>query len=218
VAFVGFLGLAGGTLEHDWQGVDQGTRQMVGLARAPGLDAPMQTVSVLGDRSGMVPLIALASLLVWQYRRRWVLAVPVIMVGTGGLQFLAKWAVNRPRPNLAPWGFPSGHVLSLVVFFGLMAYFLCVFEIDRRWQWLGRGVGAGTVLAVAFSRLYLDFHWLSDVVGGFALGLAYLLLMLWLLESFRHRSMSAEGVALVPATPAIGSGDPPPSCEVPVPG
>jgi len=218
VAFIGFLGLAGGTLEHRWQGVDQGTREIVGLARAPGLDAPMQTMSVLGDRSGMVPLIGLASLLVWQYRRRWVLAVPIIMLGTGGLQLLAKWAVNRPRPNLAPWGFPSGHVLSLVVFFGLIAYFLCAIGIDRRWQWLGRGVGAGMVLAVAFSRLYLDAHWLSDVVGGFALGLSYLLLMLWLLESFRDRSVSAEAGSLVPAIPVVGSGDLPPSCEVPAPG
>jgi len=217
LAFVGFLGLAGGTFQHHWQGVDQGARELVGLARAAGFDTPMQTVSVLGNGSGMVPLIALASLLVWQYRRRWVIAVPIIMLGTGGLQLLAKWAVNRPRPNLTPWGFPSGHVLSLVVFFGLLVYLLCVFGIDRRWQWLGRGVGAGMVLAVAFSRLYLDFHWLSDVVGGFTLGLAYLLLTLWLLEYFRHRSLRAEAVTLALAVPAIGLGDPPPNCEVPTP-
>ncbi len=217
LAFVGFLGLAGGTLQRHWQGVDQGAREMVGLARAPGFDTPMEMVSVLGDRSGMVPLIALASLLVWQYRRGWAIAVPIIMSGTGGLQLLAKWAVNRPRPNLTPWGFPSGHVLSLVVFFGLLAYFLCAFGIDRRWQWLGRGVGTGMVLAVAFSRLYLDFHWLSDVVGGFTLGLAYLLVTLWLLESFRHRSVRAEAVTLTLAVPAIGLGDSPQVCEVPAP-
>ena len=218
LAFAGFLGLAGGTLQHHWYGVDHSAREIVGLARVHGLDTPMQTVSLLGDQSGMVPLIALASVLVWQYRRRWALAVPIIMLGTGGLQLLAKWAVNRPRPNLAPWGFPSGHVLSLVVFFGLIVYFLCVVGFDRRWQWLGRGIGAGMVLAVAFSRLYLDFHWLSDVAGGLALGLAYLLVTLWLLESFRHRSVRAEVVPLVGALPATASGDSPANCEVPVPG
>jgi len=191
---------------------------MVSLAHTTGLDIPMQTVSFLGDRSGMVPLIALASLLVWQYRRRWALAVPIVMLGTGGLQLLAKWAVNRPRPNLAPWGFPSGHVLSLVVFFGLIAYFLCTPGIDQRWQWLGRGVGAGVVLTVAFSRLYLDVHWLSDVVGGFTLGLAYLLMTLWLLESVRQRSARAKTAApLVPVIQATGSGDPTSDCEVPSP-
>jgi undecaprenyl-diphosphatase len=218
LAFVSFLGLAGGTLQHHWLGVDQGAREMVGLAHAQGLDAPMQTVSILGDRSGMVPLIALASLLLWQYRRRWAITVPIIMSGTGGLQLLAKWAVNRPRPNLAPWGFPSGHVLSLVVFVGLIVYFLCVMGVDRRWQWLSRGIGTGTVLAVAFSRLYLDFHWLSDVVGGFTLGLAYLLATLWLLGSFRHHSVSAETVHSVPTIGAIVQADPLPNCEVPMPG
>jgi membrane-associated phospholipid phosphatase len=210
LAFIGFLGLTGGTLQHQWYGVDHSAREIVGLARAHALDAPMQTVSILGDQSGMVPLIALASMLVWKYRRRWVFAVPIIMSGTGGLQFFAKWAVNLPRPNLAPSGFSSGHVLSLVVFSGLIAYFLCVFGIDQRWQWVGRGVGAGMVLTVAFSRLYLDFHWLSDVAGGFTLGLAYLLVVLWLLESFRHRSVGEETAApLTLAIPAPSSGDPP---------
>ena len=39
-----------------------------------------------------------------------------------------------------------------------------------------------TVLAVGFSRLYLNMHWLSDVGGGFAVGLAYLPLTIWLVE------------------------------------
>jgi membrane-associated phospholipid phosphatase len=32
---------------------------------------------------------------------------------------------------------------------------------------------------VAVSRIYLDMHWLSDVIGGFTLGTAYLLIALW---------------------------------------
>jgi hypothetical protein len=71
LAFAGFLGLAGRTLQQRWLGVDQGTREMVGLARFPGFDTPMRTVSILGDQAGLILLIALASLLVWQYSRRW---------------------------------------------------------------------------------------------------------------------------------------------------
>lgn len=209
LTFAAFVGLAGGTLQHRWLGVDRGAREIVGLARAPGLDTPMRTVSILGDQSGLLPLIALAPLLVWQHRRRWILAVPVIMAGTGGLQLVAKWAIDQPRPNLAPWGFPSGHVLSLVVFFGLLAYFLCAFGIDRRLQWLGGGVGVGTVVTVAFSRLYLDVHWLSDVAGGFALGLAYLLLTLWLLESFRHASVGAQAASSSRRSPQFARQIPP---------
>jgi undecaprenyl-diphosphatase len=59
------------------------------------------------------------------------------------------------------------------------------------------GIVLGTVgcavlaLAVGFSRLYLDMHWLSDVGGGFAVGLAYLPLAIWCVESIAARSPSA---------------------------
>ncbi|MBM3217874.1 MAG: hypothetical protein FJZ38_04200 [Candidatus Rokubacteria bacterium] len=47
---------------------------------------------------------------------------------------------------------------------------------------LASAVCLGAVGVVAFSRLYLDRHWLSDVGGGFSVGLAYLLLAIWLIE------------------------------------
>jgi membrane-associated phospholipid phosphatase len=209
LALGGFLGLADGSIQHSWLGVDHVTRGAVGLSRLPELDTPMRTLSLLGGRAGLISLIALAFVLLWGYRRGWALALPVIMAGTGGLQLLAKWAVNRPRPNLADWGYPSGHVLSLVVFFGLVAYLLRTSRVSRGWRLLGGGVGAGIVLTVAFSRLYLDVHWLTDVIGGFALGLAYLLLTIWLVEAFRRRRVNA--LSVLPAD------DAPPAQEAPIP-
>jgi membrane-associated phospholipid phosphatase len=209
LALGGFLGLADGSIQHSWLGVDHATRGAVGLSRLPELDTSMRTLSLLGGRAGLISLIALAFVLLWGYRRRCALALPVIMAGTGGLQLLAKWAVNRPRPNLADWGYPSGHVLSLVVFFGLVAYLLRTSRVSRGWRLLGGGVGAGIVLTVAFSRLYLDVHWLTDVIGGFALGLAYLLLTIWLVEAFRRRRVNA--LSVLPAD------DSPPAQEAPIP-
>src|SRR6266700_217985 len=155
----------GGAVQHHWRGVDHSTRGAMGLARTPQLDAPMHAVSILGNPEGLIPLTLISSLLLWHSRRRWALALPPMMVGTGGLQRLSKWALDRPRPNLAAWGFPSGHVLSLVVFFGLVAYLLLTSQLGRTWRWVGSGISFGVLLAVAFSRLYLDVHWLSDVFG-----------------------------------------------------
>jgi membrane-associated phospholipid phosphatase len=194
LALGGFLGLADGSIQHTWLGVDQATRGAVGLTHLPELDTPMRTLTLLGSRAGLISLTALAFVLLWGYRRRWALGLPVIMAGTGGLQLVAKWAVNRPRPNLADWGYPSGHVLSLVVFFGLVAYLLRTSRASRGWRLLGGGACAGIVLTVAFSRLYLDVHWLTDVIGGFALGLAYLLLTIWLVEALRRRRVNALSV------------------------
>jgi len=201
-----YLGLATVTAGL-WIEVDREMRGLVGLARGPHLDASMAAVTRLGEASGLVPLIVLASLALWRRRRRrWALMLPAIMAGTGLLQLAAKWAADRPRPNLMPWGFPSGHVLSLVVLFGLLLYLLYAVPMRRRWRRAGTALGAATVLTVAFSRLYLDVHWFSDLAGGFVLGVAYLLFAIWLVEGLgarplrmrRRQHASAEPDVVVP--------------------
>jgi undecaprenyl-diphosphatase len=167
----------------------------VRLVQSPFLDPAMRGVSVLGEGSGLVPLIALTAGLLWRTSRSWAIVLPALMAGTGVLQWVAKWAVDRPRPNLAEWGFPSGHVLSLAVFFGLLAYLLWRSGTARTWRWLGGAGCIATVAAVAFSRLYLEAHWISDVAGGFLLGLAYLLLTIWVVEALGRRA-SGRGQAL----------------------
>jgi undecaprenyl-diphosphatase len=115
------------------------------------------------------------------------------MAGAGALQWVAKVAAGRPRPNLAPLGFPSGHVLSTVVFFGLMIYLIAMASSRRRrWRVLACLVAAAPVVIVAFSRLYLDKHWVSDLVGGLTIGAAYLLLAIWVVEVVFTRAEDAE--------------------------
>jgi membrane-associated phospholipid phosphatase len=163
-------------------GLDHSTQELVTRTRLASLQGSMEAVSLLGQGTALAPLIVLASLLAWRPRRRWALALPLVMAGTGALQFLAKWAVDRPRPNETAWGFPSGHALTVLVFFGLVAYLVCTSGTRRCWRWSSVALAVATVLTVGFSRLYLNMHWLSDVGGGFAVGLAYLLLAIWLVE------------------------------------
>ena len=91
-----------------------------------------------------------------------------------------KVAVNRPRPSVLDpiisahgKSFPSGHAMSSTVVYGaLLLVFLPM--VPRRWRPAAIG---GTVLLVAligFSRLGLGVHYLSDVLGGYVLGLAWL--------------------------------------------
>jgi membrane-associated phospholipid phosphatase len=162
-------------------------RDLVHLTRHPVLNAPVTEISRLGAAEGLIPLILLGSLVLWRQRPGWAIGLPVLMAGTGALQFLAKWSVDRPRPNLAPWGFPSGHMLSLVVFFGLVAYLISMSGTSRPRRRLVVALCPVPVTLVAYSRLYLDAHWLTDLAGGLTVGLAYLLLALLLVEMARTR-------------------------------
>lgn len=191
-ALAAFLVLAGIAAHQHLVGVDRAAE----LERSRLLQTPMEGVSWLGSSAGVTFLILVASAALWRCRRGWALSLPLVMAGTGVLQLVAKWAVHRPRPNLQPWGFPSGHVLTLVVFFGLVAYLVWTSTGRRRWRCLAAGAGAVLVAAVAYSRLYLEMHWLTDVVGGFAVGLAYLMLAILIAEAVgERRAPSALGVA-----------------------
>lgn len=207
-----FLALALISASQQFFEVDHRVRALVQVSRLPWLDIVMRTVSGLGENYGLIPLIGLGSALLWRPSRRWAVTLPLLMAGTGALQLIAKWAVDRPRPNLAAWGFPSGHVLSLVVYFGLMTYLLAISTTARSRRRLGYAGCVAIVLTVAFSRLYLEMHWASDVAGGFTLGLAYLLLTIWLVESIAARrdagTRSEAQVDLADDQPAVGDVDP----------
>ena len=189
--------------------LDRDVRAWVQPMRSGGLDQSMQVVSLLGEPAGLIPLILLSSALLWRASRRWALLLPALMAGTGALQLAGKWTADRPRPNAAPWGFPSGHVLSLVVLFGVLAF--CVVTLTerrRRFRILACLPCAGTVVLVAASRIYLDVHWLSDVVGGFALGAAYLLVALWAAPRLLTRRTVAGAAESADSLPAADAASP----------
>ena len=203
VSLSAFLALAQLAADRQFSDLDHRARALVQLARLPSLDSAMTGVSGLGESYGLIPLIALGVALMWRSSRRWAVALPLLMAGTGALQLVAKWAIDRPRPNLAAWGFPSGHVLSLVVFFGLVAYLFATSSLTPSRRRLGYAGCAATVLVVAFSRMYLEAHWVSDLAGGFTLGVGYLLLAIGLVETVARRYATRVPVeALRPSSEA----------------
>ena len=195
VAWAGYLSVAILTANATVLPIEHGARTAIAVARQPALDGPMRAVSLLGEEWGLVPIILLASGALWTRHRRWAGALPLVMLGTAGLQWLAKWMADRPRPNLAPLGFPSGHVLSVVVLLGLAAYVLNRAQAHRAARGLGVAAAAILVTLVAVSRLYLEAHWLLDVVGGFLLGLTYLLLLIWSAETLTARASAPRAVS-----------------------
>jgi undecaprenyl-diphosphatase len=183
ISLVGYTALALLATQQVLVDLDYGMRTWMAVLRYEFLNLPMRVLTGLGDAAGLIPLIGLGVALLWRVSRRWAIALPFLMAGAGALQYVAKWAADRPRPGEVPWGFPSGHVLSLVVFFGLVVWLVGTASHRRRWWRLAAAaVCTAAVGAVAFSRLYLDKHWLTDLAGGLMAGLAYLLLAIWVVE------------------------------------
>jgi undecaprenyl-diphosphatase len=128
-----------------------------------------------------VVVLAVALAIAEMLRRpdRWI--APFLVLVLGGEHVLSstiKALVDRARPTLNPIAgtlgpsFPSGHTTAAAAFYAAAALLL------------GRGRGTGTrmvlagaavgiAVAVACSRVLLDVHWVSDVIGGLALGWAW---------------------------------------------
>lgn len=138
-------------------------------------------ISNIGKPITLFVVVAAACLyLLWRRRVRLVLYLVVTSVMGGLVDTAVKVLVDRPRPvvdhpvaTALGQSFPSGHAMSSTVTYGALALaFLPV--LPRRWRPVALGAVVLLVLAIGTSRLFLGVHFVSDVVGGFVLGLAWL--------------------------------------------
>jgi undecaprenyl-diphosphatase len=145
-------------------------------------------------------VVVVAVLLAW--KRRFGLALVWVLAVFLGLQLNSrtKLLFERARPlgtdaqvHEPSYSFPSGHSMEAMIAYGMLGYLLLVTLPPRRWT---RRVAipalAVLVLAVGFSRMYLSAHWFTDVLGGFALGAAWLALCITFLECGRRRSKISD--------------------------
>ncbi len=172
VAIVAFLALLIAATDPAVTALDDGTKTVVRSGRHPLLGPSMQTLTRLGSGYVQLPLAAVVCAAVWRRHRRLARSVVVVSAATVVAVAVLKWLIGRPRPNLTTYGFPSGHVLGTLVLSGVLLYLLWVFAVGRGWR-AGAAVGfALLTIGVAYSRLYVNAHWLTDVMGGVTGGFA----------------------------------------------
>lgn len=109
-------------------------------------------------------------------RNRW--SAPFLIAVLAGMELITlgvKDLVGRVRPALVPAAahlgpsFPSGHSATAAAFYAAAALVVGR-RLPRRGRQLLAAVAVAVAVAVAASRVLLDLHWLSDVIGGLALG------------------------------------------------
>lgn len=158
--------------------LDHSTFQLLQGLRSPWGDQIMTVVSQLGDGVVQTALVTLVALwLLWQ--RRWFALGH--WLSTALFAALAIWSLKQglqlPRPqalygDTMSYSFPSAHTLLASCLYGFLAVMVAR-ELPARWRWLCYAGAWLIILAIAFSRLYLGAHWLSDVLGGLLLGIVW---------------------------------------------
>ena len=146
----------------------------------------MVIVTQLGGFPVVVVICAITGLLLWR-RHSYPLLIALILAVPGGMTFnlLLKIAFHRDRPPVehpfvptTSYSFPSGHTMAATTLYGFLV--IIAFSMLRKEHALPLALAAALMIAaVAVSRIYLGAHYLSDVLGAIAAGLA------WLTFSFR---------------------------------
>ncbi|HAO42898.1 MAG TPA: PA-phosphatase [Afipia sp.] len=148
--------------------------------RTPPGDAAMIAITELGDTKVVVAVTIIVFLwLAWKHAWRTAAYWLGAIAGASALNTAIKVALHRARPDellysgWSAFSFPSGHSTVNVVLYGFLAFLIAR---DSRPAWrVPVALGATTLIfLIAFSRLYLGAHWLSDVLGGLTFGSAWL--------------------------------------------
>lgn len=150
-------------------------------------------VTHLGDRATLWALgIAIALLLWWRRHRLYALGWVLACGGNALLNPALKHVFARVRPlhehglvTETSWSFPSGHASSSLVGYGMLAY-LALRLAPQRWHLPAMLGAAALAVTVGSSRVFLQVHYASDVLAGFASGTAWLLVAIIGVELGRH--------------------------------
>lgn len=200
----GFLGVLEDVVTGDpLVRVDSAVYHLLQGFRTPLADTVMIGLTELGDAAVTFAVVtAVAPWLIW--RRAW--AAAAYWLGAAGFAALLvlalKASLRLPRPVPLPYdgpygfGFPSSHATMGLVIYGFLGVLLAR-ELSARGRWLVFSVVVPLIGLIAFSRLYLGAHWLSDVLGGLAFGTAWVALLG--IAYLRHPApvLAARGLASV---------------------
>jgi membrane-associated phospholipid phosphatase len=139
----------------------------------------------------MVIVIVTLLCVYFVYKRYW-RELAMILISSAAGSFVWNFFVSyfaRPRPaeqtGLAVRSipsFPSGHAMSAMICYGFLAYLLIPKMPSLFWKWT---LGISALLLILFdgySRIFQGSHYLTDVLAGYALGLAWAVLVYTVIE------------------------------------
>ena len=175
-----FLGLSFGVLNGGFADLDEAILAIIYSFRNPMTTEIMYLVSFLGGEFTLLSAAFIVILLAFKKHKKEAALFSFIVIFGYILNNVIKYLLKVPRPDIdtlstaGSYSFPSGHAMSSLIFYGLLAYF--TYHLTRR-----RGLTALAVifsiiivLLIGFSRLYLGVHYPSDVLAGFIAGFWWL--------------------------------------------
>ena len=175
--------------------LDRSVYEALYAGHRPALLVAARIFTALGEPTVLIAASLVCALWLWKAgRARLGLVLLLIALLGRGLSEVQKYWVARVRPDMEPHlvvvktqSFPSGHASSSMIFYLALAIAVTA---GTRWHKVAAAAAVVLSLLIGISRVMLGVHWPSDVIGGWAFG------MLWVLLTLRpaERLLRAEPI------------------------
>ena len=142
-------------------------------------------MKIFTNVGGAYVLITLSILaLIFLKNKKMALSININLVVITILNIILKSIIQRPRPegyrliDESGYSFPSGHSMISMAFYGLIIYYLWKNVKNKKIKYISVTLLTLMVLLIGISRIYLGVHYASDVLGGFIISIAYLIVFI----------------------------------------
>lgn len=191
--------------------IDSSLYHLLQGLRTPFGDSIMVALTELGDAA--VTLTVVLAVLLWlSWKRAWRAAAYWLAAAgfAAALTMAIKAGLGRARPfplyeGPSLFSFPSGHATMNMVTYGFLAV-LIARELSPRGRLIAFTAIILLIALIAFSRLYLGAHWLSDVLGGVAFGMAWVAVLGIAYSRHSAAALSPRGLMIVAFSALLAGG------------
>ncbi|MBW7868189.1 MAG: phosphatase PAP2 family protein [Brumimicrobium sp.] len=171
------------------------------LGNRPQSDVFTQIMELI-SKSGTLAIVGFSLLfsIIFAWKRKWVDLIFYYFVLIGGIIFnlVLKEIARRPRPEgrefyelfghqLESFSFPSGHTMRATILFLVLVIFVFKYVKNQNYQKLAVTFCLFYILLMGFSRIMLNMHFITDVVGAIAASFAWVFLCLILMHFVTRR-------------------------------
>lgn len=134
--------------------------------------------------------VILSLFLIIFFRNKLAFSIVFLLIFNGIINETVKMIFKRNRPNIINrlvvergYSYPSGHTMSATCFYSFLILLVVLSEFSILLKIFFVIFFVFLIIIIGFSRIYLGVHYFSDVIGGFLLGLFYVILYVQLVPT-----------------------------------
>ena len=159
----------------------------------------MKRITFLGSSTFLFPAyIVLIVWLIFRKRVQYAIDIAIIALSSTGIMFVLKQFFHRHRPplpvikTLTSYSFPSGHALSSFIFCTILMYLVWEGPLSKAGKYVLIILLLLCTLTIGLSRVILNVHYATDVIGGFCTAIIWVIISFAILKKFRKNTGSVK--------------------------